>query len=247
MPITDELVQQRAPQIARVIQTAAMGSPVEADFRRPVEDALARFAEEAGVPLRAHHEYTLATGRADTVYNRLVVEYKRPGHLREAPSNRNNLAAVEQTKGYVESIERSQRIKQGRLVGVVTDGRWMIYCRHIAGRWRVEKPLPVHPDSVARLLTLLVRLQAGAAMIPSNLIEDFSSQTITAQRATRALYSALRASQDPLVRALFEQWRTFFGEVTGYEKGAARLRGKAEFKRFAKGMGLKAEDVCRYS
>ncbi|MCK4314890.1 MAG: SAM-dependent DNA methyltransferase [Anaerolineae bacterium] len=195
------------------------------------------------MPLRTHHEYTLATGRADTVYNRLVIEYKRPGQLAASRSNRNNAAAVEQTKGYVESIERSQRIKKGRLVGVVTDGRWMIYCRHIAGRWRVEDPVPVDADSVARLLTLLVHLQAGAAMVPSNLIEDFGSQTLTAQRATRALYTTLRKSDDPLVGALFEQWRTFFGEVTGYEKGAARLRGKAEFKKFAKGMGLRAEQV----
>jgi type I restriction-modification system DNA methylase subunit len=243
MATTDELARRRAPEIARVIQTAATGDPLEADFRRPVEDTLAQFAEEAGVQLHVHHEYTLATGRADTVYNRLVVEYKRPGHLSQARSNRANLAAVEQTKGYIESIERSQRIKKGRLVGVVTDGRWMIYCRHIAGRWRVEDPVSVDADSVARLLTLLVRLQAGAAMIPSNLIEDFGSQTLTAQRATRALYTALQKSDDPLVGALFEQWQTFFGEVTGYEEGASRLRGKAEFRKFAKGMGLKAEQV----
>ncbi len=149
MPTADELVQRRAPEIALVIQTAAKGSPLEADFRRPVEEALAQFADEAGVPLRTHHEYTLATGRADTVYNRLVIEYKRPGHLSKYPSNRNNAAAVEQVKGYVESIVKAQRIKKGRLVGVVTDGRWMIYCRHIAGRWRVEAPIPVDADSVA--------------------------------------------------------------------------------------------------
>jgi len=216
MPTAETLVQQRAPGIARAIQTAAQGTPTEADFRRPVERALAQLAEEAGVPLRTHHEYTLATGRADTVYNRLVIEYKRPGHLGQALSNRNNQAAVGQIKGYIEDIERTQRIKQGRLVGIVTDGRWMIYCRHLGDRWRVEKAVPVDTASVARLLTLLVRLQAGAAMVPANLIEDFGSQTIAAQRATRALYAALQTCQAPLVRALFEQWQTFFGEVTGY-------------------------------
>ena len=243
MPTSDELIKRRAPQIARAIQAAAKGSPTEAEFRQPVEQLLDNFADGVGVPLRTHHEYTLATGRADTVYNRLVIEYKRPGYLRQAPSNRNNLAAVEQIKGYVESIEKAQRIKKGRLAGVVTDGRWMIYCRHIAGRWRVEAPVSVDTDSVTRLLTLLVRLQAGAAMVPSNLIEDFGSETLTAQRATRALYTALQTCEDPLEGALFEQWQTFFGEVTGYEEGAARLRGKSEFRKFAKGMGLRAEDV----
>ena len=243
MPTTDELVKQRAPEVARVIQGAAKGLPTEAEFRQPVEQLLDDFADEVGVPLRTHHEYTLATGRADTVYNRLVVEYKRPGYLGNTLGNRNTAAAVEQIKGYIESIEKAQRIKKGRLAGLVTDGRWMIYCRHIAGRWRVEAPVPVDADSVTRLLTLLVRLQAGAAMVPSNLIEDFGSATLTAQRATRALYTALQTCEDPLVGALFEQWQTFFGEVTGYEEGAARLRGKSEFRKFAKGMGLRAEEV----
>lgn len=243
MPTTDELVKRRAPEIARAIQQAAEGSPTESEFRQPVEQLLDEFAASANVPLRTHHEYALAVGRADTVYNRLVIEYKRPGHLRESLSNRNNQAAIQQARGYVEDIARSQRLKEGRLVAAVTDGRWMIYCRYIAGRWRVEDPVPVDADSVARLLTMLVHLQAGAAMVPTNLIEDFGSQTITAQRATRALYMALQACEEPLVGALFEQWQTFFGEVTGYEEGAARLRGKAEFKKFAKGMGLKAEQV----
>ncbi len=115
MPITGELAQRRAPEIAQIIWAAAEGSPLEADFRHPVEEALAQFADEAGVPLRIHHEYTLATGRADTVYNRLVVEYKRPGHLAKSRGNRNNAAAVEQVKGYVEDLEKAQRIKKGRL------------------------------------------------------------------------------------------------------------------------------------
>ena len=243
MPTTDELITQRAPEIARAIQAAASGAPTEADFRRPVERLLDDFATAVGVPLHPHHEYTLATGRADTVYNRLVVEYKRPGSLGETLSHRNNLAAVEQVKGYLEDVEREQRIEKARLVGVITDGRRMIYCRHVAGRWRIEPPVTVDVSSVTRLLTLLVRLQAGAAMVPANLIEDFGSQTLTAQRATRALYTALQTCQDPLVRALFTQWQTFFGEVTGYEESAARLRSKAGFKSFARGMGLKAEEV----
>ena len=41
MPTTDELVKRRAPEIARIILAVAEGSPLEADFRRPVEEALA--------------------------------------------------------------------------------------------------------------------------------------------------------------------------------------------------------------
>jgi len=243
MSATDDLIERRAPRIARAIQAAAKGSPLEAEFREPVEELLAEFADAAGVELRTHHEYTVASGRADSVYNRLVIEYKRPGKLSKYRGSRSNASAIEQTKSYIEDIERSQRLKDARMVGVVTDGSWMIYCRHVADRWHVEQPVPVETDSVARLLSLLVRLQSGAALIPENLIEDFGSETLTAQRATQALYAALRRWDDELTRKLFEQWQTLFGEITGYEEGGASLKGKKGFKRFARGMGLKPEAV----
>ena len=193
MPSREPLAHKRATDIAKAIHIAATGSPLESEFRQHVEILLDDFAAEAGVPLRTHHEYTLATGRADTVYNRLVVEYKRPGHLREAISNHNNQAAMEQVIGYMEDIARAEHLKEARLIGVVTDGRWMLYVWHVAGHLQRERPVPVDAESVARLLSLLVRLQTGAALIPENLIEDFGSETITAQRATRALYAALGA------------------------------------------------------
>ncbi|MFW6116180.1 MAG: N-6 DNA methylase [bacterium] len=243
MPITDEIIQRHAPRIAYAIRDAAQGSPLEAEFREAVEDLLAELAAQADVPLRTHHEYTVASGRADTVYNRLVIEYKRPGTLSRNRHSGPNAAAVDQAKSYIEDIEKSQRLKDARLVGVVTDGRWMIYCRHVADRWHVEDPAPVATDSVKRLLSLLVQLQTGAALIPENLIEDFGSDTITAQRTTRALYSALRRWDDELTRKLFEQWQTLFGEITGYEEGGTGLQRRASFKKFARGMGLNPCEV----
>jgi hypothetical protein len=140
-------------------------------------------------------------------------------------------------------LRANKTSKKRGLMGVVTDGRRMIFGRFMSDRWQVEQPVPVDATSVTWLLRLLVHLQSGIALIPSNLIEDFGSDTITAQRTTRALYSALETSNDALVKALFGQWQTVFGEVTGHGEGASRLRENAEFKRFGRGMGLQVGQV----
>lgn len=49
-------------------------APNEADFRRVMDPLLDEFCAEIGLTPPAHAEYTLATGRADAVFNRLVIE-----------------------------------------------------------------------------------------------------------------------------------------------------------------------------
>ena len=48
-------------------------------------------------------------------------------------------------------------------------------------------------------------------------------------------------SDHPLVKRLFEQWRTFFGEATEYGEWSSKIEEKKEFRAFVKGMGLKPE------
>ncbi len=74
--------------------------------------------------------------------------------------------------------------------------------------------------------------------MPENLVTDFGPKTIQAQRAVRALYTALHSSKHPLVTKLFEQWRLFFSEATDYSEWSARIESKEEFRTFVKGMGL---------
>ena len=54
MPATDELVRRRAPEIARAIQAAASGSPLEADF--PTHRQLEGFWTTKGTKGRERRE-----------------------------------------------------------------------------------------------------------------------------------------------------------------------------------------------
>jgi SAM-dependent methyltransferase len=234
----EELVHKRAPEIADQVLNAAREAANEAEFRKPVGRIFEDFAEEVDVHLRAREEYTLANGRADTVYNRLVIEYEKPGSLRDYNKFGHNVHAIGQAKTYVEEVAKKEHLKQHRMAGVVLDGVYIIFVRHFQESWIIEDPVQVNAHSIERFLRLLVSLSSGAALIPDNLINDFGSSTLTAQRATRALYSALANTETELVLKLFEQWKTFFGQVSGYEEGSARLRERKELRAFARGMGV---------
>ena len=72
-------------------------------------------------------ERTLANGRADTVFNRLILEYKKPGTIK--PENAKNRRLISQVQGYVEDLAREERWKEQRLLGVAFDGRYFLFIR----------------------------------------------------------------------------------------------------------------------
>lgn len=113
----EALVRQRAPEIARDIQSAAQRAHNEADLAASVERLLERFAKNFDVTLHLDRERTLVNGRADAVYNRFVIEYEPPGSLRKSNSYAHNQHAVGQVKQYMDGLERLDRQKKERLAG----------------------------------------------------------------------------------------------------------------------------------
>lgn len=226
--------------IAKRIRSVAHESSNEAEFRRQAAQIIHDFADTLGIELRERDEYTVGeSGRADTVFNRFVVEYESPGYIKEYNSHGNNRHTIGQVKDYIEGLVKKERLKIHRVAGVAIDGHKIIFVRHFQESWVEEEPVVVSKESIERFLKLLIYLRSGVALIPDNLIKDFGSETLTAQRATRALYQSLDSShENDLVGALFNQWQTFFGEVTGYEEGSSKFKEKEELRRFARGMGI---------
>jgi len=235
-------VERIAAEAARGVATellriAAHGG-TEADFRREAARLLEETAARAGLTIVPRDEFSVARGRVDSVYNLLVLEYKRPGVIRESNEGRSNQLVIDQVKDYILDVARRERREAQRLAGVATDGTYFIFVRRVGEGWSVDDPAPVTTASTERFLRLLFSLSAGAALVPENLVEDFGPRTLRAQRAVRALYTALHASKHPLVVKLFEQWRLFFSEATDYKEWAERIESKVEFRSFVKGMGL---------
>jgi len=234
----ETIAAEQARGVAEELLRIAKRGGTEADFRREAARLLEEAGARAGLTIVPRDEFSVARGRVDSVYNRLVLEYKRPGVIRESNEGRSNQEVITQVKDYILDVAKRERREAQRLAGVATDGFFFIFVRRVGEGWSVDDPAPVNPASTERFLRLLFSLSAGAALVPENLVEDFGPKTLRAQRAVRALYTALHASKHPLVVKLFEQWRLFFSEATDYKEWAERIESKEEFRTFVKGMGL---------
>jgi len=239
----EQMAKDLAPEVARRMLAAADPSRTEADLRREAALILEDVAARADVRLAVRDEYRVFCGRVDSVYNRLVIEYERPGVLRERNTSPGNKHAVAQVKDYILGVAKRERREAHRLAGVAMDGQRFIFVRRVGEGWVIEEPVETSPVSVERFLRLLFALAVGAALVPENLIDDFGPKTLKAQRACRALHGALRRSKHTLVSKLFEQWRLFFSEATDYREWAERLENKDEFRSFVRGMGLDPKDA----
>jgi len=221
----EKLIRQHAPDMARQIRDAAAAHPGdEANFRRPVERLIEEFAGQAELETEIRHECTLLNGRADSVYNRLVVEYEAPGSLRKDSSYRGNRHAIEQVKGYIQDLVAvERRRKPDRLAGVALDGHWYIFVRFKDGRWEIDDPLPVRTHSTERFLRYLNALSTELPITPGKLIQDFGENTPISRTCVTTLYQGLTSTGHRKVRILFDQWCLQFSQICGYEPGSQRL------------------------
>ena len=113
----------------------------------------------------------MANGQADTVYNRLIIEYNIPGIIKS--NNAKNRQIISQVKGYIEDLAKEEHWKEERLLGLIFDGEYFLYVRKM-GRWIEEEPIAVNSKSVVKFLETLEKLTKKAALVPENLIRDFA-------------------------------------------------------------------------
>lgn len=235
-------------RLAAALRAAAAEFPGdEANFRRAAERALEDIASEHGVELQKRYELILETGgRADAVFNRLIVEWEPPGSMTAHSTSRANKHAVGQLQGYVDGLAARERRELDRLLGVACDGRFMIFARYRAGHWIVDEPVPVDGLSAEQLLESLVAAQAGRALIADNLLKDFGSGTNLTRQLSRDLLELLneRIGHEPdgLAARLFTQWRELFAVATGVVGEREQL--SAEQRRaLAQVFGLRPRDL----
>ena len=232
--IRDKKIVEWSRKIHETLTQTLPRNLSEADFRRVIDPLLDRFCEEIGATPLAHSEYTLATGRADAVFNRLVVEYERPGTLRKTLHDSATNHAVQQVKNYLQGVSQKERREIDRLAGVVFDGYVLVFVRKLGGGWVVEQPVEVSEHSLKRFLTWLAGLSSGVALTSENLSRDFTVEQEHTQNILRGLFHGLNTalqSQNSLVLGLFEQWRLFFGEAIGYSEtfGGGKLEPLKEW------------------
>ncbi len=225
----EQLIQQYAQRLKRVLDEIVPQSPNENDFRYRVNRVLDDFCEELGFKIELRTEYGLAGKRADTVFNRFVVEYKRPRELGDSLAHPKTRKAVEQLKEYLRKLAREERQDLARLAGVVFDGCFLVFVRYRDGNFAVEHPVPATQAMLERLLTWLSSTASGTALTAENLTRDFSIEQPHTHSILRALFRGLADAlehDNRMVDNLFRQWQTFFSQSIDYSEafGGRKLR-----------------------
>jgi SAM-dependent methyltransferase len=223
----EQLIQRYAQCLKGVLDEIVPKSPNESDFRYRVNRVLDDFCEKLGFEIELRTEYGLAGKRADSVFNRFVVEYKRPGELGDSLAHPKTSKAVEQLKEYLRKLARDERQDLARIAGVVFDGCFLVFVRYRDGNFAVERPVPATQATLERLLTWLSSTASGIALTAENLTRDFGIEQLRTQAILRALYDGLTAAlqpdangnpTNPMVNNLFRQWQTFFSQSIDYSE-----------------------------
>ena len=228
----DEIVSHSATALAEQIQAAAAWAKSEMDLQIEVAAALKAFARRAQIKLEGHHNITVATGRPDSVYGSVIVEYKEPHYLSPNKDAAPNKALIEQLKKRFYDFRREENRSWNSMFGVGTDGTYFIFLRFRDEKWTDQEPLPVDRYSTQRFLWALYNLgQKGKPYQPEYLHGDFGSESPVAQEGVRALYEEILGTTNPKAQVFFSQWKILFGEVCGYdvENPSEKLKKLADF------------------
>lgn len=229
----DEIVSHSAIAIADQIQTAASWDASEMQLQIEVAGALKEFGKDAHIKLEGRHNATIATGRPDSVYGSVIVEYKKPGTLSCAKDASANKAVIAQLKQRFYDMNREGKRDWKSMFGVGTDGKYFIFLRFRDDKWTDQEPLEVNRYSTERFLWALYNLGLkGAPYQPEYLHGDFGSENRgLAREGVRTLYGEMLTTENPRAQVFLNQWKILFGEVCGYdvENLSDKVRKLGEF------------------
>ena len=232
----DELIANKAEEFADQIKAAAAMADKEEEIRIEAEKQLAFIQKEAGIKLEGKHEFTVASGRVDSVYDRVIIEYKNPsspaariGPKADSPGTKK---VVEQIKKRFYDLRQEHGQALNSLFGVGLDGNHFVFVRYRDDKWQVQDPVEVNKHSAQRFLWALFNLGwKGKAFSPEYLAGDFGSEAKLAQDGIRILYEAVLSSTHPKTQTFFQQWKILYSEVCGYDvdNPSDKMKELAEF------------------
>ncbi len=217
----DELISRKAAEFADQIKAAAAMADKEEEIRIEVERQLAFLERQAGVKLQGKHEFTVASGRVDSVYNCVIIEYKNPSNAATRIGPGANAPGAKKVVEQIKSRFYDLRTKDtlNTLFGVGCDGKHFIFVRFYNDKWQVQDPVEVNKHSAERFLWALFNLGTkGKRFEPDYLAGDFgSAEGSVASPGIKVLYGAISTTTNPKAQTFFNQWKILFGEVCGYD------------------------------
>ena len=202
-PSLDELISARASEFAEQLRSAAGFADKEEDVRIGCEKLLAFIQKEAGIELEGKHEFTVASGHIDSLYSRVIIEYKNPNsadRITAKVDGAGTRKVVEQIRKRFYDLRNEYGQEMKTLFGVGLDGNHFVFLRYRDDKWSDPVVADVNQHSVERFLWALFNLGTkGKPFSPEYLAADFGAERegTLAKNGVRTLYDAICTTENP--------------------------------------------------
>jgi hypothetical protein len=178
----ENIVRNQAASFTSQVKYVAKNAKKEEEIHTEFERQLALIANDAGITLRGKHEFTIGTGRVDSVYGCVIIEYKNPNdpasRLSADVEDRGNQEVIHQIKKRFIDFEKDENRKLDSMLGIGCDGNYFVFVKYLNNKWNIKDPIEVNRYSVERFIWALINMgKKGKAYTPENLAEDFGSES----------------------------------------------------------------------
>jgi len=240
----DEVIKKSAKVFAESLSSIAAKAKKEEEIRIATEHQLALLQHAAGIKLEGKHEFTVASGFVDSVYDRVIIEYKNPASAgsKIGPSldSSGTKKVIAQIKSRFADLQEEHGQPLNSLFGVGLDGRYFLFVRVRDEKWSIQDPVPVTQYSAERFIRALFNLGLkGKPFTADQLASDFGAGADLARSAVRTLYEAIGATKSAKAQMFFNEWKIHFGEVCGYDVTAP----SEKIKELARAYGIEAKGL----
>jgi SAM-dependent methyltransferase len=217
------LEQVDSNKLASAILKHAGESKNEEDLKIRVEDELREILKQWGIEWASYEHRLKISGREDSLYGTVIIEYKTPGRLE---SKAEYSKTKEQIKDYIKQ-EAGAESKYGKYFGVVMDGYKIAFVRYRKNEWLEQaEPFEVNGQTILRLLESIRGLRRKP-IDAEQLLLDFGPRSQISRKAIFVLYNALADKNTARTDMLFNDWRRVFSQVCSYSPD--KLSGLVDF------------------
>ncbi|MGQ9864390.1 MAG: Eco57I restriction-modification methylase domain-containing protein [Bacteroidia bacterium] len=195
----------------------------ETELREEINPLLKQLAKKLGIEDSFRSEYSLFSGkRADTLINKLVIEYEAPFSLQQKSRQSH---AVHQLKDYLAELSSQNAQQRNLFVGVAFDGETLIFVRWHGSTWHSEV-FPLHESTLKKFLGYLIVVGSGKAFTPENLRKDFGLEQNRSAQLLRTLWHTFQKAyaHSPFMHNLFRQWQEFFSQSIDYQEAFGKRK-----------------------
>lgn len=235
----EKLIHDESTRICDELLEIAKKGGSEANVRIGFSELISQFIKKSRIELEGDHEHSVPSGRIDSKYGGVIIEYKKAGTITEDYC-KNTQTVINQLKKRFKDFKESKKADPEKIFGVGTDASTFIFVRNRNGKVTVSEPVDTNPSVVEKFLRALVASGAiGRSLTPENLAEDFGGDTAVANFAISNLYDSLSATEENKVKTFYKQWKLLFSQVGGLNDTIKA----AKFKDLGKYYDINEDDI----